>query len=91
MGYYSIKKLSLQYYPEHFGNIVVELISDIIILRFIYDRGDIYVEKRTIETKYLISSQVAYNHSIPHNEIYELLFKAIKEVIQDKVVVTCNN
>jgi len=72
---------SLQYTPSHFGNIVVELASDKIIVRFVYDRGDIYRDKRAVDSEHWSDEQLIYNHSMSCNENYELLFKAIDEFI----------
>ena len=73
---------SLQYYPQHFGNVVIELTSDNIIVRFICDRGDIYRNKRIINSEHWVDEELVYSHTISHNEIYELLFKAIDEFIK---------
>lgn len=72
---------SLQYAPQHFGNVVVELTGENYIIRFICDRGDIYRNKRAIDSQHWIDEQLVYSHSMPHNEVYELLLKAIEEFI----------
>ena len=72
---------SLQYFAQHFGNVVIELTGDNFIVRFIYDRGDIYCDKRAINSEHWIDNQLAYNHSMPKKENYELLLKAIEDVV----------
>ena len=72
---------SLQYSPQHFGNVVIELTGDNFIVRFIYDRGDIYYNKRAINSEHWTDDQLAYNHSMPKKEVYELLLKAIEEFV----------
>ncbi|MDR1838469.1 MAG: hypothetical protein LBQ93_02635, partial [Treponema sp.] len=49
--------ISLQYNSQHFGNVVVELTNDNIIVRFIYDRGDIYRDKRIKNSEYWINEE----------------------------------
>ena len=73
--------ISLQYNSQHFGNVVVELMSDNIIVRFIYDRGDIYRDKRIKNSEHWINEELVYDHTMSRNEIYGLLFKAIDEFI----------
>jgi len=72
---------SLKYFPLHFGNIEVELTNNEYIVRFTYDRGDIYREVEIINAPQFNNEQLIYCHSTPHNEPYELLIKAIDEFI----------
>ena len=70
---------SLQYAPQHFGNVVIELNGNDFIVRFIYDRGDIYRDKKVIGSERWIDERLVYSHSVPCNGIYDLLLKAIEE------------
>jgi len=72
---------SLQYTPQHFGNVVVEIANDHFVVRFIYDRGDIYRDKRTIDSTHWIDDELVYNHSMPKKDVYELLLKAIEDFV----------
>ena len=72
---------SLQLSPQHFGNAVIELACDQFSTRFVYDRGDIYrdIKIRTVEQ--WTDQQLVYSHTIPHDEVYDLLIKAVEEYI----------
>lgn len=72
---------SFQFDPHSIRGPVVELTNDKIVVRFIYDRGDIYRDKRVANTDQWIDELLVYNHSMPCNEIYELLLKAIKDYV----------
>jgi len=75
------KLLSVEYDPLSFGNTSIELISDKLNIRFIYERGDIYRDKKMIGQNRWSAQELIYDHSMPHNETYELLIKAINEYI----------
>ena len=57
-------KLKLLHYdPLHFGNVIIELTNDKNIVRFIYDKGDIYNDMRAINSEKWIQERLVYTHS----------------------------
>ena len=75
------KLSSLQYNPQHFGNVTIELTNDRIVTRFIYDRGDIYQDRKEIGSEHWSDAQLIFSHTIMKNDLYELLLMAIENYI----------
>jgi len=75
------KLLSVEYDPLSFGNAAVELTSDNLNIRFVYDRGDIYRDKKITGQNRWSARELIYDHSMPCNETYELLIKAVDEYV----------
>ena len=72
---------SLQLSPQHFGNAVIELACDQVSIRFVYDRGDIYRDIKIRNAEQWTDQQLVYSHTIPLDEVYDLLINAVEEYI----------
>lgn len=76
------KLSNLEIYPEHFGNVIVELSNDKLTLRFFQDRDDIYMDKKLSGSIHWSDQQLIVSHSENTGDGYNTLIKAIEQIIK---------
>jgi hypothetical protein len=76
---YSLDKFKLD--SKCFGNIILEIIDKKDRTRFIYDRGDIYRNKKIHSSEHWLGEMLIFSHEEKDSETYGLLFRAIKNYI----------
>ena len=70
-----------QFNPNSFRGPQIELTDDRIVVRFFYDRGDIYRDKKTIDSDHWFDEQLVFSHQQKSPSIYDLLLSAIEDFI----------
>ena len=74
--------LSLHYDSRNFGNVVVELESCKLAVRFICDRGDIYRARKALDSERWVDERLVCNHTESCDTPYGLLLEAIEELVR---------
>ena len=79
----TVYTLSLLHYDSKiFGNVIVELVFGDTVVRFIYDRGDVYRDQKLLGTNEWLNQELVFSHTQKPTEKYDLLLKAIEDFVK---------
>lgn len=80
---YEIRSLTID--DMRFGNVVLEIGNENHEVRFIQDRGDVYVEKRAVGMVQW-SDYIFLSHDDTDDGYYGRLFEAVERVLSTKIL-----